>query len=31
MPLFQSTSGKPPQILAKDRDRVITGVKSVLK
>jgi hypothetical protein len=24
MPLFQSTTGKSPQILAKDRDRVIT-------
>jgi hypothetical protein len=24
MPLFQSTAGKPPQILAKDRDRIIT-------
>ena len=24
MPLFHSTTGKPPQILAKDRDRVIT-------
>ncbi|MSU53193.1 MAG: hypothetical protein EXS41_07335 [Opitutaceae bacterium] len=24
MPLFQSTTGKPPQILAKDRDCVIT-------
>lgn len=23
MPLFQSTPGKPPQILAKDRDRII--------
>ena len=27
-PLVQSTSGKPPQILAKDRDRVITSTLS---
>jgi hypothetical protein len=28
MPLVQSTSGKPPQILTKDRDRVITSTLS---
>ena len=25
MPLFHSTGGQPPQIFAKDRDRVITN------